>query len=237
MIITRKAIPRRTMLRGLGATLALPLLDGMVPALTAQSLTAAGRSSLRRDVRRQRHDHGELDAGGRRRRLRADADAGLARPASRSRVGPEQPGVRAHGGASRRRAREGEHAVSHRRVAADERDVARRGHLGRSDPGERGGEAHAARLARARDRIGRDRRRVRRRLRVRLHEHHLVAQRRTRRCPPSTTRASSSSGCSATAAARRPAARRARIAQDRSILDSVVAEAPASADRSAPPTA
>jgi hypothetical protein len=41
MIITRKAIPRRTMLRGIGATLALPLLDGMIPALTAQALTAA----------------------------------------------------------------------------------------------------------------------------------------------------------------------------------------------------
>ena len=35
MIITKKAIPRRTILRGLGATLALPLLDSMVPALTA----------------------------------------------------------------------------------------------------------------------------------------------------------------------------------------------------------
>src|SRR6185436_1439943 len=31
----------RTMLRGIGATLALPLLDGMIPALTAQSRTAA----------------------------------------------------------------------------------------------------------------------------------------------------------------------------------------------------
>jgi hypothetical protein len=41
MIITRKAIPRRTVLRGLGATLALPLLDGMIPALTAQARTAA----------------------------------------------------------------------------------------------------------------------------------------------------------------------------------------------------
>ena len=34
MIITQKAIPRRTVLRGLGASLALPLLDGMVPALS-----------------------------------------------------------------------------------------------------------------------------------------------------------------------------------------------------------
>ena len=33
MIITKKSLPRRTFLRGLGATLALPLLDGMVPAL------------------------------------------------------------------------------------------------------------------------------------------------------------------------------------------------------------
>ena len=41
MIITKKAIPRRTVLRGLGATLALPLLDGMVPALSALSKTAA----------------------------------------------------------------------------------------------------------------------------------------------------------------------------------------------------
>jgi hypothetical protein len=41
MIITRKAIPRRTVLRGLGATLALPLLDGMVPAFAAIRTTAA----------------------------------------------------------------------------------------------------------------------------------------------------------------------------------------------------
>lgn len=41
MIITKKALPRRTVLRGLGASVALPLLDGMVPALTAMSRTAA----------------------------------------------------------------------------------------------------------------------------------------------------------------------------------------------------
>jgi hypothetical protein len=41
MIITRKAIPRRTVLRSLGATVALPLLDGMVPALTALAQTPA----------------------------------------------------------------------------------------------------------------------------------------------------------------------------------------------------
>ncbi len=41
MIITRKALPRRTFLRGVGATLALPLLDAMVPAATAATKTAA----------------------------------------------------------------------------------------------------------------------------------------------------------------------------------------------------
>src|SRR5215470_3831119 len=35
MFITKMAISRRTLLRGMGTALALPLLDGMVPALTA----------------------------------------------------------------------------------------------------------------------------------------------------------------------------------------------------------
>lgn len=41
MIVTKMALPRRTFLRGVGATLALPLLDSMVPALTAMANTAA----------------------------------------------------------------------------------------------------------------------------------------------------------------------------------------------------
>src|SRR5262245_41869263 len=40
MIIPRKAIPRRTFLRGIGATLALPLLDSMIPALAGQNTAA-----------------------------------------------------------------------------------------------------------------------------------------------------------------------------------------------------
>jgi uncharacterized protein DUF1552 len=35
MVVFKKAIPRRTFLRGVGATLALPMLDAMTPALTA----------------------------------------------------------------------------------------------------------------------------------------------------------------------------------------------------------
>jgi hypothetical protein len=41
MFITRRSLPRRTFLRGMGVTLALPLLDAMIPAMTAQSRTAA----------------------------------------------------------------------------------------------------------------------------------------------------------------------------------------------------
>src|SRR4051812_22478396 len=41
MIITKKALPRRTFLRGVGATLALPLLDAMIPAATAATQTPA----------------------------------------------------------------------------------------------------------------------------------------------------------------------------------------------------
>src|SRR4030095_9589489 len=35
MIVTRKALPRRTFLRGMGAAVALPFLDSMFPALAA----------------------------------------------------------------------------------------------------------------------------------------------------------------------------------------------------------
>src|SRR5207302_574552 len=37
MVITKKYIPRRTFLRGAGAALALPMLDAMTPALSAET--------------------------------------------------------------------------------------------------------------------------------------------------------------------------------------------------------
>ena len=49
MMIFKKAMPRRTFLRGLGTALALPLLDGMVPAFARAADTAAkpaGRLSI-----------------------------------------------------------------------------------------------------------------------------------------------------------------------------------------------
>ena len=35
MIVTKKALSRRTVLRGMGAAVALPLLDAMIPAMAA----------------------------------------------------------------------------------------------------------------------------------------------------------------------------------------------------------
>ncbi len=41
MFITRKHLSRRTLLRGMGAPIGLPLLEAMVPAATALAQTGA----------------------------------------------------------------------------------------------------------------------------------------------------------------------------------------------------
>ena len=88
MFITKKALSRRTVLRGMGATLALPLLDAMVPALTAMAQTAAN------PVRRfgavfvpLGERPGLLDAGDSRRELRVLADPEAARAVPESHDG------------------------------------------------------------------------------------------------------------------------------------------------------
>ena len=40
MFVTKRSLSRRTVLRGLGATVALPFLDAMVPALSAKVAVA-----------------------------------------------------------------------------------------------------------------------------------------------------------------------------------------------------
>ena len=47
MILTKKHMSRRTMLRGVGATMALPLLESMVPAGTAYAKTTAAKAASR----------------------------------------------------------------------------------------------------------------------------------------------------------------------------------------------
>ena len=69
MIITRKHLPRRTFLKGMGAAIALPMLDAMTPAFAAFATTrrqGAGAAGLH--LRAERHHHGGLDADGRRHR-------------------------------------------------------------------------------------------------------------------------------------------------------------------------
>ncbi|HUQ88314.1 MAG TPA: hypothetical protein VM096_12190, partial [Vicinamibacterales bacterium] len=45
--LTKKHISRRTMLRGLGVTMALPVLDAMSPAATVFAKTTAGARKVR----------------------------------------------------------------------------------------------------------------------------------------------------------------------------------------------
>ena len=44
--ITKRHLPRRTFLHGMGVTLALPLLDAMIPAGTRHHVKNAGASPL-----------------------------------------------------------------------------------------------------------------------------------------------------------------------------------------------
>ncbi len=48
MIVTKRALDRRTLLRGSGLALSLPLLDAMLPAMTASAATALNPNKLRR---------------------------------------------------------------------------------------------------------------------------------------------------------------------------------------------
>ena len=69
MFITRRAIPRRVFLSAAGASVALPLLESMVPAMTAIAQTPArpamrfGAESRNREFAPGTFRVGELDIG------------------------------------------------------------------------------------------------------------------------------------------------------------------------------
>src|SRR5260370_42344788 len=46
-MVTGKHLSRRTLLRGLGVSIALPVLDSMMPAFAAPAKAAAGKAPLR----------------------------------------------------------------------------------------------------------------------------------------------------------------------------------------------
>ena len=47
MFVTQKHLSRRTVLRGVGATIALPFLDSMIPARSVLAKTPAARAASR----------------------------------------------------------------------------------------------------------------------------------------------------------------------------------------------
>src|ERR671910_3149392 len=72
MFVTRRALSRRTMLKGLGATVALPLLDAMTPAGAA----AQGRKPLRLIAMEMVHGAAGSTAYGIKRNMWSPAAAG-----------------------------------------------------------------------------------------------------------------------------------------------------------------
>ena len=111
MIITKMALPRRTFLRGMGAAFALPLLDAMVPALSAAQKSAA-RPITPHGIRLRAERRGDerlpinyWTPKGDGRGLRVVADSGAACAVSRSADDRQRPRAEAGGVAGRRQRR------------------------------------------------------------------------------------------------------------------------------------
>ena len=174
MFITKKALPRRTLLRGMGAALALPLLDAMIPALGAQLAARPVRRFGALYV-----PHGMLLSQWvpqtHRRRLRLHADP----QAARALQGPADAGQRPDRRAdcAERRSRGGAGLLSQRQhpAEADRRLRRLRCRDGRSGDREGGGTRDAVPVARNRHRgFQHLDRRLRHRLQLHLHEHDLL---------------------------------------------------------------
>src|SRR5262249_34517718 len=58
MYISKKHISRRTILRGMGVTVALPFLDAMVPAVTVYGKSEGGRSGAKQRLVAMKMVHG-----------------------------------------------------------------------------------------------------------------------------------------------------------------------------------
>jgi Protein of unknown function (DUF1552) len=78
MFITKKQLPRRAVLRGLGATVALPFLDAMLPAGTAWARDAAGSNRVRLVAMEMVHGAAGSTNFGAKRHLWSPADVGSA---------------------------------------------------------------------------------------------------------------------------------------------------------------
>ena len=86
MFITRRHLHRRTVLKGLGATIALPFLDAMSPAGTAWANDAASARKLRLIAMEMVHGAAGSTAFGLKKNLWSPAERGIA-----VRSEPDQP--------------------------------------------------------------------------------------------------------------------------------------------------
>ena len=199
MFITKISLPRRTFLRGVGASVALPLLDAMVPALTAHR-EDGGEAALRFGA--VFVPNGAImeqwipSAPGIGLRVLADLEAARAVPGSAGRREQPRPGPIPE-------CVEGDHAISAagwltgvypKRTEAE--DV-RAGTIDRSGRRQADRPGHAVPVARAGDGgLHRLHRRVHERVQLRVHRTRSRGARRRRRCRWRSTRAWCSSGCS-----------------------------------------
>jgi hypothetical protein len=159
MIVFKKAIPRRAMLRGMGAALALPLLDSMVPAFSALAATPAkpvnrfGVVYIPNGMIMQNY-------------LPATEGRDYELTPTLSALASVREHVQVLSGLNC--------IPTPGHLAAHERNLARRGHFHGSDPGPRNRQAHATGVARTGHRIRRNRGRLRYRLRLPLYEYDLL---------------------------------------------------------------
>ena len=179
MIITHNHLSRRTVLRGMGATLALPFLDAMAPAQTLTRKTAAV-SRVRLACIEMVHGSAGSTQYGLEQNLWMPAKVGpdfefteIARAVPRLRHGhiPHRPeaGGGVYRGRGRRRPLPLERGLPHGGAPEADRRVRRAGgHVHRSNLRAAVRAGHAAAVAPARDRKRRRRRDLRLQLRLRV---------------------------------------------------------------------
>ena len=179
MIVTRKHLHRRTFLKGMGAAIALPMLDAMTPAFAAAAPDGQAVAAPGLHLRAQRDHDGRLDAegGGARVRVLPRHEAARGVPQGHRRALRPRAQERIRARRRPRRSRACGRLVSHRRASPQDRRCRHpERHLRRSDRGTASCVADALRVARARMRRLAHRGQLRLRLFVCVHQQPRLAR-------------------------------------------------------------